>query len=196
MAADAVLNTLGHAWQCLDAFPIRKAVFGGLALSAWDHARSTKDVDILFEPTGLPIHTILATLGAAGFRAKGQSAVIRVDDAEFIQVLYEPPESFLPIQVDLLIATSEFDSQALSRSVALSVPQLGREVSVIRCEDLIVMKLRAGRLIDRADVVALLRANRESLELEYLSSWLRNFRLQRKFQESWAEAFPDEPSPV
>jgi hypothetical protein len=196
MAADAVLETLGHAWQCLDTFSIRKAVFGGLALSAWDHARSTKDVDILFEPSGLSIHAVLAKLGAAGFRAKGHSAVIRVDDAEFIQVLYEPPESFLPIQVDLLIAGSEFDSQALSRSVTLPVPELGRELMVVRCEDLMIMKLRAGRLIDRADVVALLRANRDSLDFEYLSNWLRHFRSQRKFRESWAEAFPGERSPV
>jgi len=196
MAADAVLSTLGHAWQFLDSVPIRKAVFGGLALSAWDHARSTKDVDILFDPAGLPLHAILAELGSAGFRAKGRSAVIRLDDAEFIQVLYEPPEAFMQIQVDLLIASSEFDSQALSRSVELPVPELGRDLTIVRCEDLIVMKLRAGRLIDRADVAALLRANRDSLNLDHLSNWLVHFKLQRKFRESWSEAFPNESSPV
>lgn len=196
MAAEAVLQTLGHAWQCLDAFPIRKALFGGLALSAWDHARSTKDVDILFDPAGVSIHAILGNLGSAGFRAKNKHPLIRLDDAEFIQVFYEPADVFLEIQVDLLIATSAFDEQALTRSVSLPVPELGRELAVVRCEELIVMKLRAGRFIDRADVVALLRSNRESLEIEHLARWLKSYRLTHAFRESWAEAFPGEPSPV
>ena len=196
MASDIVLRALGQAWQCLDSFPGRKAVFGGLALSAWNHSRSTKDVDIIFDPAGTPLHLILAKLGAADFRAKGRNAVIRLDDAEYIQVLYEPRDALMPIQVDLLMANSEFESQALNRSELLSVPELGRDVAVVRCEDLIVMKLRAGRLIDRADVVALLRANRESMEMAHRGKWVQNYRLHRKFRESWNETFPDEPSPL
>jgi hypothetical protein len=196
MASEAVIQTLGHAWQCLESLPIRKAVFGGLALSAWDHPRSTKDVDILFDPAGLQVHSILAKLGAAGFRAKGRQPVIRLEEAEFIQVVYEPRNTFMEIQVDLLIATSEFDSEALSRSVPIPVPELNRSLAVVRCEDLMVMKLRASRFIDRADVVALLRANRESLDTDHFFKWLRHFRLQRKFRECWNEAFSDEPCPV
>jgi hypothetical protein len=196
MPSEEVLQPLGHAWQCLEALQVRKAVFGGLALSAWDHSRSTKDVDILFDSAGQSLHSILAKFGSDHFRAKGNSALIRVDDAEFIQVLYEPPGAMIPIQVDLLMAGSEFDTQALDRSVALEIPQLRREMAVVRCEDLIVMKLRAGRLIDRADVVALLRANRESVEIDHLRKWVHHFRLQRKFRECWKEAIPGEPSPI
>jgi hypothetical protein len=196
MASDVVLNALGRAWKCLDAFPGRKAVFGGLALSAWDHSRSTKDVDILFDPSGTPLHSVLAKLGGADFRAKGKSALIRLEEAEFIQVLYEPRDAMMPIQVDLLIATSEFDLQALERSSVLSVPELGHDVFVVRCEDLIVMKLRAGRLIDRADVAALLAANRDSLDFAHLEAWIRRFHLQTQFRESWSEVFPGEEPPV
>jgi hypothetical protein len=184
MASDVVLRALGQAWKCLDAFPGRKAVFGGLALSAWNHSRSTKDVDIIFDPAGTPLHAILAKLGSADFRAKGSSAIIRLEDAE------------MPIQVDLLIATSEFDAQALSRRETFPVPELGHDMSVIRCEDLIVMKLRAGRLIDRADVVALLSANGDSIDLGHLATWVGKFGLQHKFRESWTEAFPEKLSPI
>ena len=195
MPSEEVLRALGHAWQCLESFAVKKAVFGGLALSAWDHSRSTKDVDILFDAEGHSLHSILAKLGSDDFRAKGKSALIRVEDAEFIQVLYEPPDAMIAIQVDLLIAGSQFDVQALARSVELTVPELGRDLAVVRCEDLIVMKLRAGRLIDRADVAALLRANRESLDMAHLSTWVQHFRLQHKFHESWNEAFPGELNP-
>ena len=196
MASDVVLRALGQAWKCLDAFPGQKAVFGELALSAWNHSRSTKDVDIIFDPAGTPLHAILAKLGSADFRAKGSSAIIRLEDAEFIQLLYEPRDAMMPIQVDLLIATSEFDAQALSRSETFPVPELGHDMSVIRCEDLIVMKLRAGRLIDRADVVSLLAANRDAIELAHLTTWVRRFGLQSKFRESWTEAFPEQASPI
>ena len=180
----------------LESFGVRKAVFGGLALSAWDHSRSTKDVDILFDPDGHSLHSILAKFGSDDFRAKGKTALIRVDDAEFIQVLYEPRDAMMAIQVDLLIAGSPFDAQALARSVELKVPELGRALAVVRCEELIVMKLRAGRLIDRADVAALLRANRDALDMDHLGTWIRHFRLQRTFHESWAEAFPGEQPPI
>jgi hypothetical protein len=56
--------------------------------------------------------------------------------------------------------------------------------------------LRAARFIDLADVVALLRANRDALDTDHLFKWLRHFQLQRRFRECWKEAFPTEVSPL
>jgi Nucleotidyl transferase AbiEii toxin, Type IV TA system len=195
MAAEAVLSTLRHVWQCLDSLPVPKALVGGLALGAWDHPRSTKDVDLLIALSNVRAHAMLAHLGAAGFRSKGRTALIRVGEAEFFQLLYEPPDAFIQVQVDLLIAGSEFQSQALARSVPLHVPEFGFDVAVLRCDDLIIMKLLAGRLIDRADAVALLHANRDDLDLGDLAGWVHKLHLERSFSEAWAEAFSGDALP-
>ena len=54
----------------------------------------------------------------------------------------------------------------------------------------------AGRIIDRADAAALLRANRASLDLVYLLRWIGELDLVSEMAEVWNEAFPGEPLPV
>jgi hypothetical protein len=116
------------------------AVVGGLSLSAWEHSRSTKDVDILLALEDVSSHSLLARLGAAGFRAKRSDPWVRLKDAEFLQLLYEPPGSFLEVQVDLLMADSLFQKQALQRRVVLPLVELGFDVAVLACEDLVLIE--------------------------------------------------------
>jgi hypothetical protein len=60
---------------------------------------------------------------------------------------------------------------------------------------LILHKLLAGRIIDRADAAALLRINRRSLDLDYLTAWTARLSLARELAEVWGEALPNEPLP-
>jgi hypothetical protein len=73
------------------------------------------------------------------------------------------------------------------------MPELDITVSVLSCEDLIIHKLVAGRIIDRVDVVALLGANQESLDTAYLEKWVRQLALEPEWTKVWAEAFPNGP---
>jgi hypothetical protein len=59
-----------------------------------------------------------------------------------------------------------------------------------------IHKLLAGRIIDSADVEALLRANRAGLDLAYLKSWLGRLNLLAHFETIWQETFPSEPLPA
>jgi hypothetical protein len=68
-----------------------------------------------------------------------------------------------------------------------------REIAVMSCEDLIIHKLLAGRIIDSADVAALLRANRAGLDLAYLKGWLGQRNLLPQLETIWHEKFPSEP---
>jgi len=61
---------------------------------------------------------------------------------------------------------------------------------VTACEDLILHKLLAGRLLDRADAAVLLRANRADLNLEYLLAWTITLSLGDELAQVWEEAFP------
>ena len=53
----------------------------------------------------------------------------------------------------------------------MALPDLDIEVAILACEDLILHKLLAGRMIDLADAAALSWANRETLDLDYLNRW-------------------------
>jgi hypothetical protein len=102
----------------------------------------------------------------------------------------------IDIQIDLLLASSDFHKTALERAVPITLPAIGQEVSVVACEDLIVLKLLAGRLIDQADAAALLRVNREALDMGHLGKWIRNLGLQSEFRTVWNEALPGEAPPL
>lgn len=196
MPAEAVVATLRQAWDILAEMRVPAALMGGLALAHWGHVRSTQVVDLLIALTDLRPPALLARLAAAGYRSKGRAPLIRLEDAEFIQLLYEPPQAFLDVQIDLLLADSPFHRQAIARRVAVPASALGFEFQVVSCEDLIVLKLIASRILDRVDVAELLKANRDSLDLGYLADWVRKLKLERLFDEAWNDGFPNSESPL
>jgi hypothetical protein len=109
-------------------------------------------------------------------------------------VLFEPPNRHVEVQVDLLIVSSPFGLQALGRRVPMELAGAGI-IDVLSCEDLILYKLHAGRLIDRADAGTLLRANRLTLDLPYLLEWADRLQVLDDLSAVWAEAFPGEDPP-
>jgi hypothetical protein len=111
-------------------------------------------------------------------------------------MLYTPPGEFYDVQFDLFLAESELQKSAISRRVEREVPGLSRPVAVLSCDDLILFKLVAGRVIDRADAAMLLRENREAIDFDYLLSWITRLGLRSEFLEIWSEAFPEEEAPV
>jgi hypothetical protein len=194
MSTKAVLETLRHAWRVLQSRDIPAAVAGGIALSAWRHVRATRDVDLLVNIDECDVDRIVSAFVEAGVRAQGSKRPkLLSDDVEILELVFEPPDSFVDVKVDLLIARSEFQKTALARRVAM--PELGDDLFVLSCEDLILQKLLAGRIIDRADAAALVRYNHESLDNQYLSRWIADLALGGVFREIWKEACPSEPLP-
>lgn len=70
------------------------------------------------------------------------------------------------------------------------------DLFTLSCEDILILKMNAGRLLDRADAAALLRWNRAGLDLAYLRRWLTQLNLATEWAEIWTEAFPGEPVPT
>lgn len=190
MAAELVLQTLRHVWIALAPLNVPVAVIGGIALAAWKHIRATRDVDLLVGVGQESFDSVLQRLVAAGLRPKRNPPVIDLGRLKIVQFLYEPPEAFLGLQVDLLLADSEYHRCALQRRIPTALPDLDMDVAVLACEDLILHKLLAGRMIDRADIVALVRANRETLDLAYLNCWADKLSLNAELAEAWQEAVP------
>jgi hypothetical protein len=195
MPAEAVLRALRHVWATLRPLDIPMAVMGGIALATWKVVRATRDVDLLLGVPGRDLGEVLAKLREAAVRPKHEAWTSTVGEFEIVQCLYEPPEAYMDLQIDLFLAKSGYPLQALERRVVTRLPDLDLEVAVLACEDLILHKLLAGRIIDRVDAAALLRANRESIDFDYLARCTRALKLAAEFTEVWREALPGEPPP-
>jgi hypothetical protein len=193
VAADALLKALKHVWLTLEPLSAPMAVMGGLALAAWKYVRATRDVDLLIGASETDVELLVSTLTSAGLRLKHERVKRPLGSLQIIQFLYEPHESYVDLQVDLLLGQTEYHREALARRVPTRLSALELDVFVLACEDLILHKLQAGRLLDRADAAMLVRANRSTLELNYLLGWTKKLSLDAELAEIWEEAFPGEP---
>lgn len=179
-----------HLLYALHSLNLPSAVMGGVAVATWNHFRATADVDVLLGIGGQEAGEIIAHLGQFGFRPKQDAPVLTIEGNRIIQLVYQPPEAFLDIQLDLMLADSPFQQSVLSRRITLRLPAVDQEVGVVACEDLIILKLLAGRMIDRADAAALIRINRNEIDLEHLLEWVRRLGLGDDSEEILHEAFP------
>jgi hypothetical protein len=195
MAANVVLAALAHIWTTLERSGCPLALMGGLSLAFWRHVRSTQDVDLLIDPGPAGVEALLEVLRQAGVRTKHQPAVVDLGSVRIAQLLYEPKDAFLEIQIDLLLAESSFHREALARRVPARLSDLELDLYTLSCEDILILKMSAGRLIDRADAAALLRLNRPGLDGPYLLRWIARLNLRAEWAEIWSEAFPGEPVP-
>jgi hypothetical protein len=197
MDVDPVALTLVRAWNILEPLEIPMAVMGGISLAAWNHLRFTHDVDLLLALPDTKRETVVAAFLDAGFfHKKGEPPRwIPLGGIELLRLFYEPPDTFMDFRLDLLAAKSDYHLGILQRRVPVTLPLVDREIAVVSCEDMLILKLLAGRIIDRADAATLLRRNRERLDDEYLLKWIRAHGLQSQLAEIWDEAFPGEQPP-
>src|SRR6476659_10564230 len=185
MPGEGVLQTLRHAWFALEPLNVPMAVIGGIALSAWNHARYTRDADLLIGMDDSHVDQVLAETMDAGFYPRHSPPVLQSDDQKLIQLRFTPPDGVGRYQIDLLFAGSQYQRSALGRRTAQEIPGLNHPVQVLRPEDLILLKLCAGGVID------LMRENRDLIDLDYLAGWIKRLSLRCEFAEIWQEAFPD-----
>lgn len=196
MVAEAIILTLRHLVTTLNSLGQPWAVVGGVAVSAWHHLRNTKDLDFVIAVGNLGIEHVLKCFHGTGVRAKCESAVLQIDGQRIIQYLYEPPETFLDIQIDLIVAETKYQCDALSRRVQLLLPGMHEPVFILGCEDLIIFKLIAGRIIDLADAASLLRANCDTLDLALLKHECERNNLTSELFRIWSEAFSGQTFPA
>ncbi|HEY4760529.1 MAG TPA: nucleotidyl transferase AbiEii/AbiGii toxin family protein [Thermoguttaceae bacterium] len=195
MEAELLIKALQVIWQALRSMDVPAAVMGGFAMSLWKYPRATRDVDLLIGIDASQLDKILTQLRALEIRPKHSPPIISLGQLNIIQMLYEPHEAFMEVQIDLLLAETDYLRAALERRIPTRLPYIPLEIAVLTCEDLILHKLLAGRIIDRADVAALLRLNFASLDRNYLTHWVNQLQLTAEYTDIWQETFPNEPFP-
>jgi hypothetical protein len=158
--AVAILEGVGVAW----------AVMGGCARNAYAEPRATKDVDFVAAVDPASFAALERALERAGFRRA--SAVSEPGEIVPDLALYRDGSGR---RIDILFAHTAFERSALERRRPLASSGQ-RATHVVSPEDLIVYKLIADRPQDRADIAAVVEAQRlrgTAIDWMYIEHWCR-----------------------
>ncbi|MGI8981962.1 MAG: DUF6036 family nucleotidyltransferase [Pirellulaceae bacterium] len=154
-------QTLFDAVKFLDAERVPYALIGGLAVSLRGQPRMTADVDLVIH-ADVPRSLALARgLEGTDFKPLFDD-VAQVIQKSFILPLRHRTTS---VKVDLALGLSGFEQQIMSRAERLSLA--GTEIAVATAEDLLIMKILAGRPQDEQDIQGLMIAQGKNLDWKY-----------------------------
>jgi hypothetical protein len=167
----------------LEAHRIEYALVGGFAAAVWGQPRATFDVDVV--------------VAAGADRVEHLRAAIRQEPAFLLEPetlsfppytlllrahMLEDPSSAEPglIVIDFLFMETELARTLLSRRQRVDLA--GCPVWVCSAEDLILLKLIAGRAQDLDDIRGILAVRPGRIDLAYIEAWVPRL----KCQPNWA----------
>lgn len=138
---------------------VRWYLFGAQAAILYGAARFTEDVDVTVDAQSVPTRTLVAALVKRGFAP-------RISDDDFIERARVLPllHATSEIPVDVVLAGPGIEELFFEGATFRDVD--GLAIPVARPEDLVVMKVLAGRPKDLEDVVAILAAQGDAFERE------------------------------
>ena len=142
-------------------------LFGAQAAIIHGAARLTADVDVTVRLVpGATTASLVSALERQGFRPRftDQAFIDRTRVVPFVHLATSMP-------VDAVLAGPGLEDLFFTRAAIRDVD--GVSIPVASAEDVIVMKVLAGRGKDGDDVTAILDAQREGLDLRYVRDTLR-----------------------
>ncbi|HLE28240.1 MAG TPA: nucleotidyltransferase [Anaerolineales bacterium] len=183
---DKLIEALTRLQSLLEEAGIPSAAIGGLAVGAWGKARLTRDVDIKILLRRDERQRLLDLL-APKYRSlhADWDQALRHNGIAFILT----PEG---VRIDVMLTDIEFDEHVIARAKMIEIAP-GRQARVCSPEDLIVLKIIAGRPQDEIDVASIIQKQGEQLDNAYILDWLRKFEqaiddstLVRRYQQARA----------
>jgi hypothetical protein len=159
-------QTLFRLADLLEAEGIVYMIVGALAVAMWGRPRATADIDVTLHGDAERLEALATRAERAGFRL----------DREWLQwqPLLRDRHRRLTAPggiVDLMRPRDDQEEAALGRRRHLLVE--GRPLPFVAPDDLILMKLKAGRPRDFEDAASVLAAQRELIDEGYMSDWAR-----------------------
>lgn len=148
-AFDRAMRAAGRRWY----------VFGAQAAVAYGRPRMTADVDVTVELRGAGARRLLTEIEPYGFALRIPLSKEHLAEARLLPMVHAPTE--LPL--DLVIAGPGLDNEFLERARLVDVG--GIEVPMISIEDLIAVKVLAGRRKDLEDVRGVLVEQQGRIDL-------------------------------
>jgi predicted nucleotidyltransferase len=134
------------------------AVIGGFAVAFHGLARPTRDIDLLLAVPRIALPSVLEGFRQRGFTFDLESVIRELGQDHISKVHYQD------VRVDLLDAVIPLFQRTVRR--AREAELRGRLVRIASAEDLIALKMVAGREDDLRDVRGILAAQGGGLEIE------------------------------
>ena len=162
-----LLRPLEAMMRWFDAAGVRAAIIGGVAASLLGKPRLTKDVDAVVMDaeaealieTGAPYGFLPRIADAVDFARNTRMLLLRFTDGE--------------IDIDLSLGALPFEYEVIDRSSMIDVSR-GVSIRVASPEDIVIMKVIAGRGRDIMDIENIIQANPD-LDVERIRRWVREF---------------------
>jgi len=157
---------IGRVARGLDRLGIPYMLIGGQAVLHYGEPRLTKDIDITL---GVDIERLGDMLGMVSDLGL---AVTRADIEAFAKLTRVLPcmDPTTGLRVDFIFSFMEYERQAIARAVKKTIG--GAQVNVASLEDVVILKVAAGRPRDLEDVLSMLLKNPKRDD-GYIIGWLR-----------------------
>jgi hypothetical protein len=153
--------TLADAIDFLAGEKVSYALIGGLAASLRGEPRVTADVDLVIGTDVDGALHLLQVLEGSPFAPLFAGVEEVVSQAFILPLLHRTTA----VKVDLAIGLSGFEQQLLRRATLVDLA--GQAIRLATAEDLLVMKLLAGRPRDLQDATGIVMVQGDSLDWEY-----------------------------
>lgn len=166
------LGEIRRVDRLLGRLRIPHALIGGWAAAAWGAARATRDLDLLVLADRDGKQRIQQSFQRLGYGLDWRRGGPEDPIPELLRLTPSRAEG---LDVDFLFAFSGFDRDALGRAIRVSLGPW--KLPVLRPEDLVAMKLRAGGAVDFADAKEILAVQGTRLEERLLADSCRRLKV-------------------
>lgn len=195
MSRPAVVRLLAAFDRVMRSRGLRWYVFGAQAAVAYGRPRMTADVDVTVELKSGDAGDLVAALSPRGFELRFPLSDERLAETRLLPMTHAP--TAMPL--DLVIAGQGLEEEFLARARPVDVG--GIQVPMISVEDLVALKVLAGRRKDLEDVRGVLGEQRDRIDLDRTRGVLASFeaalgegkllsRLDRLLRAAAAEVKP------
>lgn len=157
-ASPAISEAFARAVEALTAPEVSYALVGGLAVSFYGIPRSTRDIDAIVSAPRIRWARLFERLAEMGFSVDLAGAIRQLSEDHVVTLRYGD------VPLDLMDAVLPLFRRIAEGAVEATVE--GRRVRVAAAEDLIALKLLAGRERDVADVRGILAVSGDRLDLD------------------------------
>jgi nucleotidyltransferase DUF2204 len=159
---------------------VRHALIGGLAVGVRSRPRSTKDADFIVTVPALTLPAVLEDLAAEGFDID-IIETIRRWSADRLVVFYKGQ-----VRIDWMQPVVPLYAHVLDK--AEPKQWLDSQLRIATAEGLVLTKMIAFREQDQADIVTLLEANRDTVDLDLIHREWQPYAATESERTAWLEA--------
>jgi predicted nucleotidyltransferase len=158
---DPLQTTLIDAVDFLTREGLSYALIGGMAASLRGQPRTTADVDLVVAADASPALDLIGQLDQSRFRPLFDNV------AEIVERSYILPlrHRTTGVKVDMALGLSGFERSLIERAEQVDIA--GTKVSVVIAEDLLVLKVLAGRPQDEQDARGIATAQSQRIDWDY-----------------------------